>query len=114
MSIHVFGRSFLLLYQNLVFPGAFGLEVIIVSFGIIACCSDCSGTYSGSTIGDSGIAHCIVTLLSILSLTDVCDETEVSNGGGLSTFLSKTDGVGKLGGLLTTGVSVSTVLSVIG
>ena len=86
---------------NLVFAGAFGLRVTIVSLGIIACCGDCAGTYSGSRIDDSGVAHCTVTHLSVLSLTDVCDETEVSNGGGASTFLSKTLGVGILGRLPT-------------
>ena len=35
---------------NLDFAGAFGLEVTIASLGIIACCGNCSGTYSGSTL----------------------------------------------------------------
>ena len=56
---------------NLVFAGVFGFEVTIISLGIIACCGNCLGTYPGSTMDDSGIAHCAVTLLSILSLTDV-------------------------------------------
>ena len=79
---------------NLNFAGAFGLEVTIISLGIIASCGSCLGTYSGSATDDSGITHYTVTLLSILSLTDVCDETEMSHGGGVSTFLSKTHGVG--------------------
>ena len=96
---------------NRVFAGAFGLEVSIVSLVIIARWGDCSGTHLESTIDDSGTAHCTFTLLSLLSLTDVCDETEVPNGGGVSAFLSKTLSVGILLRLLTT---VASVISAMG
>ena len=83
-----FGRRFTIL-PNLVFDRAFRLEVTSVSFGFIACCGDCLGTYSRSTIDDSAIAHCTVTRLSVLSPPIACDETVVSNGGGCPHFLRK-------------------------
>ena len=53
-----------------------------------------------------------VQLLFCLYHSDVCNEGEESNGGEVSTFLSKTLSVGISERLLTTDVSVFSVLTV--
>ena len=97
---------------NLVFAGTFRLEVTIISLVVYDCCGDCSRTYPWSTIDDSGIVHLLVCQYFLP--TDVCDETDMSNEGGVSTFLSKALGVGILGRLLKTDVSVFSVIYIVG